>query len=146
MARKFIRHPSDIPIEITPSHLAESEIKPLTNLSHGGLSFVADDNHRVGTILRICIPFSRPTFQTSGRVAWSRQENGHYIVGVEFLDKDDVFRMRMVEQVCYIEHYRKEVKVNEGRDLSSEQAAREWIERSAEDFPDLDDDTSDATS
>ncbi len=145
MARKFIRHPSDIPIEISPGHAADAETKTLSNVSHGGLSFVAREHHRIGSILDIRIPVSCPAFGTSGRVAWSREENGRFVIGVEFLDKEDVFRMRMVEQVCYIEHYRKEVELKEGRELTSEQAALEWIEKSAEDFPDPDDDTSGET-
>lgn len=145
MARKFIRHPSDIPIEITPAHLAETETTVLSDVSHGGLCFVAPEYHRVGSILRICIPVSRPAFETSGRVAWSREENGRFVIGVEFLDRDDVFRMRMIEQVCYIEHYRKEVERKEGRALTSEQAALEWIANSAEDFPDPNDDSGTAS-
>jgi hypothetical protein len=41
----------------------------------------------------------------------------------------------MIEQICHIEHYRKEVKLAEGRELSSEEAADEWIKRYAGDFP-----------
>jgi hypothetical protein len=41
----------------------------------------------------------------------------------------------MIEQICHIEHYRKEVKLVEGRELSSEEAADEWITRYAGDFP-----------
>jgi len=43
--------------------------------------------------------------------------------------------VRMIEQICYIEHYRKEVLLNEGRRITSEQAALEWIEKYAQDFP-----------
>jgi len=46
-----------------------------------------------------------------------------------------LFRLRMIEQICQIEHYRKEVKLVEGRDLSAEEAASEWISRYASDFP-----------
>jgi hypothetical protein len=41
----------------------------------------------------------------------------------------------MVEQICYIEHYRKEVRATQGRVLTAEEAAREWIERNAGRFP-----------
>jgi hypothetical protein len=37
----------------------------------------------------------------------------------------------MVEQVCHIEHYRKEVMVCEGRQLTSEDAAKEWVAKYA---------------
>tara|TARA_R110001592_G_scaffold59660_13_gene181124 strand:+ start:5431 stop:5568 length:138 start_codon:yes stop_codon:yes gene_type:complete len=40
----------------------------------------------------------------------------------------------MVEQVCQIENYRREVKKREGRELDPEEAAVEWIAAYAEDF------------
>ena len=42
----------------------------------------------------------------------------------------------MVEQICHIEQYRREVLKKEGRRLSSEEAASEWIVKYASDFPD----------
>ena len=44
----------------------------------------------------------------------------------------------MVEQICHIEHYRIKVKENDGRDLNIEEAAQEWIEKYARDFPNFD--------
>ena len=41
----------------------------------------------------------------------------------------------MVEQVCPIEQYRHEMLKNEGRTLSSEEAALEWIQKYAPQFP-----------
>ena len=43
--------------------------------------------------------------------------------------------MRMVEQVCHIEHWKKEIREKEGRELTGEQAAMEWIKKYAKDFP-----------
>ena len=40
----------------------------------------------------------------------------------------------MVEQVCQIEHYRREVLRVEGRVLDAESAAVEWIGRYAAEF------------
>ena len=69
------------------------------------------------------------------RVAWCRKDNEHYEIGIEFLDRDEATSARIVEQVCHIEHYKQEVRESEGRDLSSEEAAREWIKRFAASFP-----------
>ena len=41
----------------------------------------------------------------------------------------------MIEQICHIEHYRHEIEQVEGRKLNSEEAAREWIQRYASEFP-----------
>ena len=43
--------------------------------------------------------------------------------------------LRMVEQICHIEHYRNELLQTEGREISSEVAAKEWIEKYAHTFP-----------
>jgi hypothetical protein len=74
-------------------------------------------------------------FQAAGRVSWCRSEGNQYEVGIEFLDKDDMFRTRMVEQICHIEQYRQEVLKKEGRKLSSKGAAQEWIQKFAPQFP-----------
>jgi hypothetical protein len=42
----------------------------------------------------------------------------------------------MVEQVCQIEHYRQELR-RDGRELDSETAAREWIERFGSEFAEI---------
>jgi hypothetical protein len=41
----------------------------------------------------------------------------------------------MVEQVCYIENYKKMVYQTEGRQLTTEEAAMEWIGKYASQFP-----------
>jgi hypothetical protein len=76
-----------------------------------------------------------PPFDAKARVVWCRPENSKYLVGVEFLDKADAFRSRMVEQVCTIEEYRQQVRRAEGRTLSSQEAAEEWIVKYAGAFP-----------
>ncbi|MFB3091409.1 MAG: PilZ domain-containing protein, partial [Gammaproteobacteria bacterium] len=58
-----------------------------------------------------------------------------YEIGIEYRGEVDVYRLRMVEQICHIEHYRKEIQIREGRTISSEQAAKEWIVKFADGFP-----------
>jgi hypothetical protein len=43
----------------------------------------------------------------------------------------------MVEQICHIEDYRQSVCRVEGRQLSAEEAAVEWIAQYAAQFPDI---------
>jgi hypothetical protein len=73
-----------------------------------------------------------------GRVCWCQEKNGHFVLGVKFLDTEDAFRVRMVEQICHIEHYKREVFEKEGRVLSGEQAAMEWIPKYGSVFPNPD--------
>lgn len=56
-------------------------------------------------------------------------------MGIKFTQSIDVFRIRMVEQVCHIEQYKEDVKAREGRCLTGTQAALEWIQRYASKFP-----------
>jgi hypothetical protein len=80
-------------------------------------------------------------FESVAKVAWCRETEHGYELGVEFLDQDDAFRARMVEQICHIETYREQVQQTEHRELSPEQAAHEWISKFAEAFPDPESDS-----
>ena len=144
--RDYIRHPSDIPIDFQPEGpqraaplaVPEAHSNHLKNISQGGLAFHSPQRLSPGTLLRIKIPVVTPVFQAVGRVTWCHCLGDYFEVGIEFLDQDDVFRARMVEQICHIEHYRQQVFEQEGRKLSSEQAAEEWIARFAPGFPGTD--------
>ena len=136
--RSYIRHPSDIPIEyqadIGGSRITEEH---LNNISQGGLSFNSDRELDNGTMITIRINYVEPHFEVKGQVAWCHPENGYYVVGVCFIEEADLFRLRMVEQICHIEHYKSKVQAEEGRKISGEQAAREWIKKFAGEFPQL---------
>jgi hypothetical protein len=71
---------------------------------------------------------------TDSHASSGDHEAHHYEIGVAFEDSLDAFRIRMVEQVCQIERYRLSVLGCEGRELTTEEAAREWIARYADQF------------
>jgi PilZ domain len=138
--RSYIRHPSDIPIDYqidnerdAPGH------EHLKDVGIGGLSFFSARDLSPGTPLTIRVTSVEPAFSARARVVWCRPENQGYLVGVAFIDAEDLFQMRMVEQLCHIEHYRAEVLADEGRQLNGEQAAREWIGKFARGFPAVED-------
>jgi len=133
--RKYIRHPSDIPIEIDGVEM--QDIESLHDVSFGGLSFVSKNRIKPGSKINITIKFVTPSFVSLTVVKWCRKRGDHYDVGVSFCDPEDAFRARMIEQVCHIEHYKREVLIKEGRKLTGEQAALEWIQRYAAKFPSL---------
>ena len=72
-----------------------------------------------------------------GNVVWCEKKGNAYEIGIEFENSRDAFRLRMIEQICHIEHYRKEVARLEGRELNAQEAAKEWISKYAGDFPAL---------
>ncbi|HEB92050.1 MAG TPA: PilZ domain-containing protein [Gammaproteobacteria bacterium] len=137
--RNYIRHPSDIPIDFQPEELTEAHSDRLKNISQGGLAFQSSTSLAPGSIIRVKIPLVSPVFQAVGRVTWCHGRGDQFEIGIEFLDLGDVFRVRMVEQLCHIEHFRQQILEQEGRELTSEQAAAEWIQRFAPDFPGSDD-------
>ena len=137
--RRSIRHPSDIPIEISVDESLGNDHDALNDVSFGGLSFRSHLYIKAGTRINIRISAVNPVFEAVVIVRWCRKRDGdYYDVGVAFCDPEDAFKTRMVEQVCHIEHYKREVLEKEGRQLTSEQAALEWIERYASKFPRLD--------
>jgi c-di-GMP-binding flagellar brake protein YcgR len=133
--RRFIRHTADVPIEIRAVPGRASMRQPAINVSEGGLSFISETEIPVGTTIEIRIAEVQPPFEAHARVVWTRSEDGAYCIGVQFLDADDAFRARMVEQVCSIEKYRKKVESEEGRVLTRDEAAQEWIAKYAGRFP-----------
>jgi hypothetical protein len=134
--RKFIRHPVDVPIEVCiANNIATEDQTFVSDLSAGGLALRSQLDLEPGTIVSIKIPYIQPQFETKAKVVWCRKRQEWLELGVEFLTFDDAFRARMVEQVCYIENYKELAKRNEGRDLTNEEAAAEWISQYAKDFP-----------
>ncbi|MCU7849670.1 MAG: PilZ domain-containing protein [Candidatus Thiodiazotropha sp. (ex Lucinoma kastoroae)] len=133
--RLYIRHPTDIPIDFQLGGCASTHREMLTNYSGGGLCFLAEGQIEPGTEIHIAIPITPPLFHATGVVVWCRKEENNYLVGVKFTEQETAYAVRMVEQLCYIEHYKQTIKQTEGRTLSGEEAAMEWIERYAGEFP-----------
>jgi hypothetical protein len=115
----------------------EDADQTITNVSLGGLAFNSSKPLEVLQRVRISIPVLQQENHLVGNVVWCDKSNSGYEIGVEFEHSRDAFRLRMIEQICHIEHYRKEVEQQEGRKLSSQEAAREWISKYAGDFPAL---------
>ena len=109
----------------------------ITNVSLGGLAFVSQKPLEVLQRVRICIPLLQRDNHLVGNVVWCEKSGTSYEIGIEFEKSRDAFRIRMIEQICHIEHYRKQVERLEGRELSAQEAAGEWISKYAGDFPAL---------
>lgn len=133
--REYIRHPVDIPIEFQRDQgNARGQHETLSNISQGGLAFRSHSALEVGAVICIRIPISEPPYEAQARVAWCKPVEGGFEIGVALLGAEEGFRSRMVEQICHIEHYRQEVMHREGRQLSAQQAALEWISKYADTF------------
>ena len=134
--RRFIRHPSSVPIEIR-AEAAPMRHCRVFDVSVGGLAFDSPHELAAGAQIWLRIPLVRPAFTAAAQVVWCKQEGGAFRVGVTFVDAHDAFRARMVEQICHIEDYRRQVRATQNRDLPIEDAALEWIEKCADEFSQL---------
>jgi hypothetical protein len=132
--REFIRHDSDFPIAVKVKGEPGCRRGCLRDVSIAGLSFDVACKITVGSRINYYVPSLSDESAGRGRVIWCRPLRSSYRVGVEFEDEQDAYRTRMVEQVCQIESYRREVKLRDGRELDPEEAAIEWIAAYAEDF------------
>ncbi len=133
----------DVPIQVASSRVEDEQDieenldQTITNVSLGGLSFVSQTPLTVLDRVRITIPILERDNSLIGSVAWCEEADSGYEIGIKFEKSRDFFRMRMIEQICHIEHYRSEVLHTQGRELSAQEAAAEWISKFAGDFPAL---------
>jgi len=135
MGRNFIRHPMGIPIELDYPDMAEHETSTTQDLSASGLCCETHHPVEPGTHVEVSIDVIDPTFRARGQVVWCRRQKHHFLVGISFSDADTAYSVRMMEQICHIEDYRRRVEEKQRRRLSSEQAAMEWIHHHAAYFP-----------
>jgi hypothetical protein len=122
-------------VEIKAKSGQKNNPEKIQNIGAGGLCFISPKSIRKGTQLKINIPNLKKEFEENCIVIWCKKKGSRYEVGVKFLDEQTTFRMRMIEQICYIEHYRNEVLKKEGRELTPKEASAEWILKYADKFP-----------
>ena len=132
--RKYIRHPVDIPIDYSIDDHSEKSNISTKNICHGGMCFQSLESLDKGTVLKISIPVLSSDFSISGKVIWCLQNRDSFEIGIKFLSESDAFVARLVEQISHIKHYQNKILKTEGRKLSDNQAAKEWIEHHADDF------------
>ena len=137
--RNFIRHASDIPIMVHVESRDTPIVEKAINVSNGGILFLSDIAIDIGSYVSINMPDICTTITLQGEVVWCKKENPsqQYNIGIQFNNDTETFNARMVEQICYIESYKKYILEKEGRELSSDSAANEWIDKYADKFPDI---------
>jgi hypothetical protein len=133
--RKTQRHNAHIPVEIEREDGGELlSHASIASISAGGLMFRASGPVAEGIALKLTLADSWPCYVTRGECVWCRSVGDLYEVGVEFHHPNESFKARMLAQFGQIEDYRQRVELNEGRQLSRDEAAQEWIGLYAELF------------
>ncbi len=134
--RRHVRHVTGIPIEVSLDYHQNYQAAEdtITNVSLGGLCFVADDRLDINESIQVRFPVLDQETLIDGKVVWCNKTAKGYEVGLEFNDPTEVDRLKMIDQIRQIEDFRSQQALREGRQLSSEQAAREWVSKYAGDF------------
>jgi hypothetical protein len=134
--RKAARFPPNVPIEVELEIGKNISIgkEYLNDISLDGLSFKFNFNIESGKDININIPLDKSVFRIKARVMWSEQVEGGYKIGVRFTDSSDAFKAKIYKQLVQIEAYKYQVLEAEGRDLTFNEAAKEWIEKYAKKF------------
>jgi hypothetical protein len=134
--RRHVRRVTGIPIEVTLdfNHSYHAENETISDVSQGGLCFIAGDRLEINESLQVRFPALKRIHGLNGKVVWCNKIAEGYAVGLEFDDPGEVERLKMIDQICQIESFRQGLEKSEGRKLSGEQAAREWVSRYAGEF------------
>ena len=135
--RRFIRHPTSIPLDFSVDKTQNST--RMKDVGAGGLCFISKNPIDKNTPIHITIPIFEPKFVTNGIVRWCHQEGSSFLIGIAFQKESATFEIPLIEQICHIENYRKQKNTKEGLNITSEEAAIEWIEKYAASFPKISD-------
>ncbi|MFQ5953077.1 MAG: PilZ domain-containing protein [Candidatus Omnitrophota bacterium] len=133
--RRFIRHLLVNPLEFQV-YDEEPERTETINVSEGGLLFTSKEDVAPGTHIKIQMPLYEKVFKIKARVVHCNKDaaSGLYRIGVSFLTYSDAFKVKLIEQIYLIEEYRVLRSLQLGREISLQEASREWIKRYSETF------------
>lgn len=135
--RRFIRHPTQSPIVCRRQGHRRRRLADLRNIGFGGMAFVSQESFAPGDLVTVEYP-ALTVSGLSGEVVWSGDlgDGTHrHLCGIRFLERSMFLRARLVEQLCHIEAYRRDQREKNGRDLTPNEAASEWIATTASGFP-----------
>jgi len=130
---KYLQHPKAISLNVvaceaqTPAFEA-SESMPIGLILHSQTPFSAGD------MVQISHPKLCPETHVEAQVIWCRHQPSSYQLAIHFRTEEDLYRVRLLEQLCHIKLYQVE-KQRSGEPICFDTAAQEWIEQYAAHFP-----------
>ena len=139
--RHFIRHPLCLPLsyKVIEKGLKKDQknIRSQTiNISLGGLLFPAKYPVDPESKITIKMPFENRVFNVRAQVVRCihNSETRFYDIAVSFLKTQEAFKAKMIEQIYLIAGYRDKLRAQSGKEVSLEEASRQWIKRYAARF------------
>lgn len=130
----FIRHPADRPISVRRLPFWRQWRYAARRHQGTGIVFEYPTYLRPGTPLEVTIPLRGEAQRFEGCVVLVREIQIGYEIGLRLLDPDQGTRIRIVEQICYMESYLCS-RTAAGEKVTANHAAYEWIEQHAAMFP-----------
>ncbi len=126
--QRYLRHPEQIELELSPllqAPDASGSSLPLGLLLH------CHHYYPSGKWLRIQAPALTEELSIDARVIdCDRDQQGNYLLKLAFPDQEQLFRARMLEQLCQICIHQRH-----STDKDLDQQALEWIAAEAAHFP-----------
>lgn len=102
--RKFIRHPSDVPLEIRKNAHQPERLTQLQDLGFGGLSFVSSEFYDEGDFVTIRFPLSDGQVEFHGHIVWVEMISDRFPqkmrYGIKFEDAETLDKVRLIESIC----------------------------------------------
>lgn len=132
--RKLFRFPCTLGVEAFTPQSADAVGMALRNVSWAGLRMASPRPVRKGEHLEVRIPLVDPQYSIGAEVIWCQAvpegaPQAAFEVGVQFRGGNCLLDETMYSHLREIETYRQTVSDVEGRELSSDDAAREWRDR-----------------
>jgi c-di-GMP-binding flagellar brake protein YcgR len=137
--RRFIRHLLVSPLEFQIEDEKDFEKTQTVNISEGGLMFVSPHNVDAGKLITLQMPLYNKLFKITAKVMHTEknEETGLYSIGVAFINYTDAFKVKLIEQIYLIEEYRVLRSLQLGKEMTLQEASKEWIKRYSERFEKL---------
>ncbi len=137
--RRFIRHLLINPLEFKITEEDQFERTETLNVSEGGLMFMSKRDVPSGTIIKLQLPLYDKVFGVKAKVVHVEKDEstGLHRIGVAFVSYADAFKVKLIEQIYLIEEYRVLRSLQLGKEITLQEASREWIKKYSERFKKL---------
>lgn len=124
--RRFLRHSSNLPVELRLRRHSPCLDQRLDNISLGGAACHSSHPLPQGTPVTLHIPLLGEQAAYPGEVAWCTKQSDDYLLGLAFSEHAPEQRALMVEDICNLERYRQHREQLAGQVQPLELIAEEW--------------------
>lgn len=125
------RVPSGLSVRLRPTAAPGARPRTIQNVSLGGIACFSDEPIGTGERVAVNMTIGGQDLLLHGTVVWCRASGGRFELGLRFAEDARESRERLCRDLEEIERYRHEVLLLEGRQLSSDAAALEWMDARA---------------